>query len=388
MIQAKEKTTALISSVGADERQSLQSISEQSIAPVNTKNNRKSEVSVEDDWEQMLRDMQRMADPTYLRTITMNNLMETVYLTRPPVIDGLLSAGMYILAGASKIGKSFMVAQIAYHVSTGLPLWEMNVHQGSVLYLALEDDYQRLQERMSRMFGVEGTDNLHFATGAGEIGKTLLPQLEHFVQEQPGTKLIIIDTLQKARGVSEESFSYADDYDVISKLKRFADMRGVCLMVVHHTRKLKASDIFDTISGTTGLMGCADGAMVLCKERRADLNAILWIVGRDQADQKIYLTRNEERLIWELDHVERELWRQPPDPLIEQIGLFVNADNPEWEGSASDLVSVLNLNVAANILARKLNVNARFLRDLYGIEYRSRHTREGSLISLTRKADM
>ena len=71
-------------------------------------------------------------------------------------------AGAYILAGAPKIGKSFLVAQLAYHVSTGQPLWGYDVHQGTVLYLALEDDFRRLQDRMSRMFGVEGTDELYF----------------------------------------------------------------------------------------------------------------------------------------------------------------------------------------------------------------------------------
>ena len=55
-----------------------------------------------------------------------------------------LYSGAYILAGAPKIGKSFLVAQLAYHVSTGQRLWGYEVHQGTVLYLALEDDFQRI----------------------------------------------------------------------------------------------------------------------------------------------------------------------------------------------------------------------------------------------------
>lgn len=68
--------------------------------------------------------------------------------------------------GAPKVGKSFFMAQLAYHVSVGLPLWDYKTHPGTVLYLALEDDYRRIQERLYRMFGVDGTDNLHFATFA------------------------------------------------------------------------------------------------------------------------------------------------------------------------------------------------------------------------------
>ncbi len=75
-------------------------------------------------------------------------LRKTGCKSRPPVIDGLLYSGAYILAGAPKIGKSFLVAQLAYHVSTGQRLWGYEVHQGTVLYLALEDDFQRIQSRM------------------------------------------------------------------------------------------------------------------------------------------------------------------------------------------------------------------------------------------------
>ena len=115
----------------------------------------------------------------------MRELYETVYQSRPPVIDSLLCSGTYLFAGAPKVGKSFLVAQLAYHVSTGQKLWEYDVRPGTVLYLALEDDYQRLQERMFRMFGVEETDKLHFATYAKQLGNGLDEQLDKFVRE-PG----------------------------------------------------------------------------------------------------------------------------------------------------------------------------------------------------------
>ena len=116
-----------------------------------------------------------------LSTITMAELYNNVYQSRPPVIDNLLYSGTYIFAGAPKMGKSFFMAQLAYHVSTGTPLWERQVHPGTVLYLALEDDHQRLQHRMSRMFGVEGTDKLHFAVEARELESGLENRLDAFI---------------------------------------------------------------------------------------------------------------------------------------------------------------------------------------------------------------
>lgn len=196
MTDEKKKMTAQGSSVGADDGQSISQITENSIPTSGQKSNDEI-VNSQDSLEEMYRKIQRMTDPRYLHTLTMTELFQTTYKSRPPVVEGLLYAGAYILAGAPKIGKSFLVAQIAYHVSTGQDLWGYKVHQGTVLYLALEDDFQRIQSRMFMMYGVNDTPNLHFATAAGKIGNGLDEQLKNFVQEHPDTNLIIIDTIKK-----------------------------------------------------------------------------------------------------------------------------------------------------------------------------------------------
>ena len=139
-----------------------------------------------------------------LETKSMAEIYDTVYLGKPSLIDGLLYPGTYLFAGAPKLGKSFLVAQIAYHISMGLDMWGFPVRQGTVLYLALEDDYHRLQERLYRMFGTDSTDNLHFAIKAPVLENGLDEQLESFMNQHPDTSLIIIDTLQKIRDVGGE----------------------------------------------------------------------------------------------------------------------------------------------------------------------------------------
>ena len=314
----------------------------------------------------------------------MTELFDSVYQGMPPIIDGLLCRGTYLFVGAPKLGKSFLMAQIAYHVSTGTSLWGFPVRQGTVLYLALEDDFGRLQERLYRMFGTAENENLFFSVSAKQLGSGLDEQLTRFLREHPDTSLIIIDTLQKVREVGGDNYSYANDYQIITRLKTFADAYGICLMVVHHTRKQKADDAFDMSSGTNGLVGAADGAFLLQKEKRTSNAATLEVSGRDQQDQRLYLLRNEEKLCWDLDHVECELWKSEVDPLVEQVGQLMSAELPEWEGSASELAEKLGAEISPNILTRKLNVNARTLRDQCGIEYSSRHTRDGSRISLKR----
>lgn len=366
--------TAHVASVGADAGQSLNSTNS-------------SITDVGSDFKENIRryqELSRMYDPSYLHTFFMNDLYDQVFTSRQPLIDGLLYSGTYLLAGAPKVGKSFLVAQIAYHVSTGQLLWGYPVRRGGVLYLALEDDQQRLQGRMSRMFGVEGTDDLNFAIASCQIGAGLDTQLENYLREHPSTKLVIIDTLQKVRAVSGEGSSYASDHEVVGQLKRLADSKGLCFLLVHHTRKQPADDKFEMISGTTGLLGCADGAFLLHKEKRTDLTATMDIVGRDQPDQRLYLIRDEERLTWQLDHAEAEIWRAPPDPLLEKVAVLVTPDAPEWCGSPSELAVAIGTDVAANVLTRQLNVNAVRLRSDYRIEYGRRLRHEGRRIYLRR----
>ena len=86
------------------------------------------------DFEEFQREMRREMDPSYLKTITMKELYDSIYHSKPPLIDGLLYPGTYIFAGAPKLGKSFLMAQLAYHVSTGTPIWGYETKKGTVLY--------------------------------------------------------------------------------------------------------------------------------------------------------------------------------------------------------------------------------------------------------------
>ena len=362
-------------SVGADGGQQFANMSNTNIPDVGVESN--------ENFDELKKKLRRMQDPAYLPTVTMTELYDTVYESKPPVIDGLLQNGTYIFAGAPKIGKSFLMAQLAYHVATGKPLWGYDVHQGTVLYLALEDGHERLQKRMYRMFGVEDVSNLHFAINAKQLGNGLDAQLEKFVREHPDTRLVIIDTLQKVRELSGEAYSYRDDYQIIGQLKQFADKFKLCMLIVHHTRKSPANDEFDRISGTTGIYGCADGAFVLSKEHRTDSTATLSISGRDQPDQCIYLVRDEETLQWNFDHADTELYKELPDPLLEKVAALVTDERPTWQGSATELIAATGCEIQPNALAKRLNVNATKLLNDYQIRYANAHTKTGSRITLT-----
>ena len=372
MENKKEKTAPDVS-VGADTEQPILKNTTSSISE--NGGNIKS-------FEELQREMQLQSDPSYLQTISMNELFDTQYRSKQPLIDGLLYPGTYIFAGSPKLGKSFLMAQLAYHVSTGTPLWNYTTRKGTVLYLALEDDYRRLQERSYRMFGTAENESLFFSVSAGQLGSGLDEQLTNFLREHPDTSLIIIDTLQKVREVGGDNYSYANDYQIITRLKALADSYGICLLLVHHTRKQQSDDKFDMISGTNGLLGAADGAFLLTKEKRTDNAACLDVSGRDQPDQRLYLFRNEETLAWELERVETELWKAPPEPLLEQVSAFLSSTGKDWAGTPTELSALLGVDMKPNALTRRLNVNAGRLLNEYGIRYESSRNRNERTVKL------
>ena len=228
---AKEKMTAPIASVGTDvEQPSSNKLTNQSIADLPGKGNLQATNNAENTAKSA-----NKKNPDDLETVSMMELYDTAYPPKLPIIDGLLYNGTYLFVGSPKIGKSFFMAQIGYHISKGLPLWGFSVRQGTVLYLALEDDYARLQKRLSQMFGMEGSENFYFATKSKSLNDGLERQLVTFVAEHKDARLIIIDTLQKVREVGGDKFSYASDYEIVTKLKAFSDKYGICFLVVHHT---------------------------------------------------------------------------------------------------------------------------------------------------------
>lgn len=275
-----------------------------------------------------------------------------------------------------------MMDKLALYYAFELLYW-CGIREGELLALTPADfDFSRKTLRI-KMFGVEDVGNLHFAINAKQLGNGLDAQLEKFVREHPDTRLIIIDTLQKVRELSGDAYSYRDDYQIIGQLKQLADKFKLCMLVVHHTRKSPANDEFERISGTTGIYGCADGAFVLSKEKRTDSAATLSISGRDQPDQCLHLVRDEETLQWNFDHADTELYKEPPDPLLEKVAALVTEERPTWQGSATELIAATGCEIQPNALTKLLNVNASKLLCDYQIRYTNAHTKTGSRITLT-----
>ncbi len=236
---------------------------------------------------------------TKLETITAEDLQNRTYEPTPFLVDELIPEGLHILAGAPKIGKSWLALWLCLCISQGQPLWNFAVTQGEVLYLSLEDSFQRIQ---SRLFDLteDAPPTLHFAIMADTLKHGLEQQIEQFLTEHPTTKLVVIDTLQRVRGTGSDSNLYANDYQDIGLLKRLADKQHIAILLIHHLRKLHDDDPMNMISGSTGLSGAADSAFVLQKNARSANAASLHCTGRDIPDRTLKLELDEDDHVWKL----------------------------------------------------------------------------------------
>ena len=113
-------------------------------------------------------------------------------------------------------------------------------------------------------------------------------QITSFLYNHSDTGLVVIDTLQKVRSCDQSGSMYASDYKDVSALKSLAAKYGICILLIHHLRKQAASDPFDQISGSNGLMGAADTTWVM-QRKRTSKNADIILTGRDLDRRTLYL---------------------------------------------------------------------------------------------------
>ena len=234
-----------------------------------------------------------------LDTIDADTLLGIPYEPLSFIVEELLPQGLHLLAGAPKIGKSWLALWLCLRVAQGEPLWNFATKPCEVLYLCLEDSFQRIP---SRLFDLteDAPSTLHFAVMSEQLHSGLVEQMEQFLREHPATGLVVIDTLQRVRTASNEANPYASDYRDIGVLKALADRHRIAVLLIHHLRKLSDEDPMNMISGTTGLSGATDSNFVLRRSKRRENTATLYCTGRDISYRELSLEFDNESHVWNL----------------------------------------------------------------------------------------
>ena len=271
-------------------------------------------------------------------------------------VETLLPQGLCILAGAPKIGKSWLVLDLCVKVAKGEPFLGQPTMKGTVLYLCLEDSLRRIQERLCNIAD-EVPDNVFFATQAGTMESGLEDQIRSFAAAYPDLSLVVVDTFQLIRGTSCD-VSYASDYEEVRGVKFLADSLGITILLVHHLRKMGDRDPLNKISGSTGIAGAVDAAYILDKSRRNADTATLCCTGRDIPDRELELKLGNEIHRWE---VIKDSLEAPemllPDTIVRVMEFIVkirsysgsNAEFTEW------FCEFANVTISAKALKQQMN---------------------------------
>ena len=306
-----------------------------------------------------------------LQIINGENLMNADFEPTKFCVDTLLPQGLCMLAGAPKIGKSWLALDLALHIAKGEPMWNLPTTKGAVLYLCLEDSYRRIQERLCNITD-EVPDNIFFSVQAGTLEDGLIDQIASIKETHADLSLVIIDTFQLIRK-SGNDVSYASDYEEVRAAKDLADRLGVTILLIHHLRKMGDSDPLNKISGSTGIPGAVDAVFVLDRAERGQADAHLDCTGRDIPSRRIDLQFGKTVHTWDMLDDSMET---PEILLPDEINSLISfmREEKSFTGSNTDFAEKFNAYAGTELQANQLKLlmnRYRYQIEENGIRFKS-----------------
>jgi hypothetical protein len=215
-------------------------------------------------------------------------------------IEDMLPSGLAIIAGSPKVGKTWLALSLSLSVAAGGPaLGAIPTCRGSVLHLAREDGFRRLQSRINLLMGgEEAPKKLELVPTERDWvgGEEGLANMTEWAEEVRDPRLVVIDTIAKVEpemGEDRRHGAYSGNYSMMARYKAWADRHNCAVLMVHHDNKTKVEegqDPFTRISGTRGITGAADTLMVL-EDKRGAHEGVLHVTGRDVPERSLDLYR-------------------------------------------------------------------------------------------------
>jgi RecA-family ATPase len=260
------------------------------------------------------------------------------------VVPDIIVEGLILLAGKPKIGKSWMLLDMAIAAASGgytlgdkmvgtvkadgerAPLNGIKCEQGDVLYCALEDNERRLKSRLLKLLQGRPTPaRLDFITELPRLKLGGLKRIREWIAAKEKPRLVIIDTLAMVKEPAKRTqTAYEADYASVVELRQLAAEYGVAVIIVHHLRKAEADDAFDTVSGTLGLTGAPDSVLVL--KRESNGSVVLHGKGRDLEEIEKAMIFEGEYCTWRIAGEADEIKRSTERGVV--LNVIVESDEP------------------------------------------------------------
>jgi hypothetical protein len=243
-------------------------------------------------------------DELLLPVHTADEILTTEWPEPIWAVPGILPVGLGILAGAPKVGKSWLALQIAQAVAAGGVVLGQKVEQGPVFYLALEDSGRRLKDRMNKQSWPLGLDVDYFTIGdflenVGYLNSGGWDRLARQIYLRH-YRLVVVDTLSRA--ITGDQNDVAVMTIGLTPIQEIAHKCNCAILFNDHHKKLKgeALDVITDILGSTAKGAIADTILGLYRERGKS-SAKLSIIGREVEETCLEVYMDRETGCWQLN---------------------------------------------------------------------------------------
>ena len=220
------------------------------------------------------------------------------------VVDQIISPGLTIIAGKSKIGKSWLVLWLSYAIEFGLEFLGRQCAKGNVLHYSLEDGKRRIKNRW-KVMDINPTETYYQFRDR----KPKIPLLTMGLEEEienwcndpaiKNPKMVVVDVYVKVKKtISRNLNAYENDNYNLQNLQTLSTKYNIAIVLVHHTKKGSENDIFDEINGSAGIQSNMDSMIVIASNRKAGKNSVFHCIPKD-AEQLEFEIGMNEKMIWE-----------------------------------------------------------------------------------------
>jgi hypothetical protein len=246
-------------------------------------------------------------------------------------IPDLLPQGLVVLAGAPKMGKSFLAQQLSCSIATGgLAMSKFPTIQGSILHLALEDPLARFRKRMQDQQKPGEPSPNKFGVFANQFpeGKEGITEIRRWCDQAINPRMVVIDTLVRFNGDTESKGNqtlYTSESQAMAQFHNIARDYKIAVVVVHHLRKADAGDPMNQVSGSAGITGPADLVWVFSRKSRETMKAKLQAMGKDLSDATYNLSWDVKYSQWICEEYENTEQMMSVHGLVKEF--FANCGN-------------------------------------------------------------
>jgi hypothetical protein len=222
-----------------------------------------------------------------LRELLLQPDVEVDYLVEGMLVRGTVSC----LVAKPKVGKSTLARQLCLAVARGAEFLKRGTHQGSCIYLALEERREEVTADF-RAMGADGTEAITVHADAAPV-QAIMALVELVRRQRPA--LVVIDPLFRLAHIRDEK-AYAEVYAALGPLIDVAREVGTHILLVHHSGKSVKSDAIDSPLGSTAIGGAVSMLIVLKRSERYRSIQTVQRIGIDMAEMVLVFDPGKRQL--------------------------------------------------------------------------------------------